>query len=59
MIYILGIAYGVVIPIAVLLFVLNFCSYSNLNLSLVYIGFLAHIDLVSYFLYKHIKGKNK
>lgn len=56
---ILAIAFCFVLPIFALEIILEiYLTYSSLNLSLVYIAFLAHIDVTIYFLYRHFM-KNK
>lgn len=54
-----GIAYCIILPIFALEIILEiYITYSTLNLALVYIGFLIHIDVTVYFLYTHfIKNK--
>lgn len=54
--WLLAAAYSLVLPIVALEIILGYVSWSSLNVTLAYLGFLAHIDLTGYLLYRHITG---
>lgn len=51
-----AVAYGIILPVLALEIILGYVSWSSLNVTLTYLGFLAHIDLTGYLLYRHITG---
>lgn len=52
--WIFAVAYGLILPIVALEIILGYVSWSSLNITLTYLGFLAHIDVTAYLLYRHI-----